>query len=405
MSRSSLDSDRPRRRRAADNIGILLATTRVSVVTMKKNSHIPYGRQTIDSNDIKAVVKVLKSDWLTQGPAVKQFEESLAKYCGAKYAVAVSTGTAALHLAYLVAGLGHGDEVITTPNTFAATSNMILAVGAKPVFCDIRLDNHNIDEEKIEKLITPKTKAIVPVHFAGHPCDMGKILALAKKHNLIVIEDACHALGASYKNKKIGSIGDMSVFSFHPVKSITTGEGGAILTNNPELHKKLTHLRTHGITKDENGFNVMTALGYNYRITDIQTALGISQLKKLDKFIRARQQVFNTYKKELKNVKEVATPSITKGVVSANHIFVIKIKDPAKRDPLANFLKQNSIGVNFHYPTVYSHPYYRENGYNLLSFQNADLYHASCITLPLYTTLKTNQIKYICSKIKEFFKS
>lgn len=368
-----------------------------------RSIHIPYGRQTIDDDDIKAVVNVLRSDWLTQGPAVKQFEESLAKYCNAKYAIAVSNGTAALHLAYLAADLEKNDEIVTTPNTFAATSNMLLAVGAKPVFCDIRLDNHNIDEAKIEKLITPRTKAIVPVHFGGHPCDMNKIMTLAKKYNLLVIEDACHALGASYKNKKIGGIGDMSIFSFHPVKSITTGEGGAILTNNPEFYKKLTHLRTHGITKDEKGFNVMTALGYNYRITDIQAALGVSQLKKLGKFIKARQQVADAYKKELANIKEIITPSITNGVISANHLFVIRTKDPAKRDALANFLKQNGIGVNFHYPAVYSHPYYRENGYKEVRLANADLYHSSCITLPIYTTLKTSQINYVCNKIKEFF--
>lgn len=368
-----------------------------------KNRIIPYGRQTIDKNDIEAVVRVLRSDWLTQGPAVKQFEESLDKYCNTKYAVAVATGTAALHLAYLAAGLKKGDEIITTPNTFAATSNMLLAVGAKPVFCDIRLDNYNLDETKIEALITPRTKAIVPVHFAGHPCDMDKIINIAKKYNLIVIEDACHALGASYKNKKVGGIGDMSVFSFHPVKSITTGEGGAILTNDPDYYKKLMHLRTHGINKDENGFNVMTALGYNYRITDIQTALGTSQLKKIDKFIKARQKVFDTYKKELKNVKEIATPLITKGALSANHIFVVRTKDPTKRNGLANFLKQNGIGINFHYPMVYSHPYYRKNGYSNLALKNADLYHNTCITLPLYVTLKTNEIKYICDKIKKFF--
>ncbi|MBI2676549.1 MAG: UDP-4-amino-4,6-dideoxy-N-acetyl-beta-L-altrosamine transaminase [Candidatus Yanofskybacteria bacterium] len=364
---------------------------------------IPYGRQVIDESDIKAVVKVLRSDWLTQGPAVRQFEESLAKYCNAEYAVAVSNGTAALHLAYLAAGLKAGDEVITTPNTFAATTNMLLAIGAKPVFCDIRLDNYNIDESKIETLITPKTKAIVPVHFGGHPCNMDKILSLAKRHNLLVIEDACHALGASYKNKKIGGIGDMSVFSFHPVKSITTGEGGAILTNSQDFYKKLLHLRTHGITKDADGFNVMTALGYNYRITDIQTALGISQLKKLGKFVKARQQVFNSYKTELASVKEISTPSISKNTVSANHLFVIRTKDPVKRNPLANFLKQNDIGVNFHYPMVYSHPYYRENGYQNVTLKNADLYHNSCITLPLYATLKIPEIKYICKKIKKFF--
>ncbi len=369
-----------------------------------KSIFIPYGRQSVDDNDIKAVVKVLRSDWLTQGPAVRQFEESLAKYCGAKYAVAVSNGTAALHLAYLAAGLSAGDEVITTPNTFVATTNMLLTIGAKPVFCDIRLDNYNLDETKIEELITPRTKAVVPVHFGGHPCDMTKILSIAKKHNLLVVEDACHALGASYKKKKVGGIGDMTIFSFHPVKSITTGEGGAILTNNPDFYKKLAHLRTHGITKDSNGFNVMTALGYNYRITDIQTALGISQLKKLDKFVKTRQRVHDIYRKELADVKEISIPSMSNGIISSNHLFVIRTKDPAKRNPLAEFLKQNGVGVNFHYPTVYSHPYYRENGYHGLTLKNADIYHNSCITLPLYATLKTNQIKYVCDKIKEFFK-
>ncbi|MEK7173425.1 MAG: aminotransferase class I/II-fold pyridoxal phosphate-dependent enzyme, partial [Patescibacteria group bacterium] len=187
---------------------------------------IPYGHQSIDVGDIRAVAGVLKSDWLTQGPKVAEFEKALAKYCGAKFAVAVSSGTAALHLAYLVAGIGKGDEVITSPNTFVATTNMMLAVGAKPVFCDIRKDTYNIDETKIENLITPRTKAIVPVHFAGHPCEMDEILKIAKRNKLVVIEDACHALGAKYKNKKIGSLSDMTVFSFHPVKVITTGEGG-----------------------------------------------------------------------------------------------------------------------------------------------------------------------------------
>src|SRR3989338_4046300 len=366
---------------------------------------IPYGRQTIDNDDIKAVVSVLRSDWLTQGPTVSKFEDSLARYCNAKHAVAVSSGTAALHLAYLAAGLGSGDEIITTPNTFVATSNMLLAVDAKPVFCDIRLDNYNLDETKIEKFITSKTKAIVPVHFGGQSCEMDTILKIAKKHNLLVIEDACHALGASYNNKKIGSMGDMTVFSFHPVKSITTGEGGAILTNNPEFYKKLAHLRTHGIIKDEKGFNVMTALGYNYRITDIQTALGVSQLKKLDKFVKARQKAFNIYRTELANVKEILIPSINPNTVSSNHLFVIRTKDSTKRDPLASFLKQNGIGVNFHYPTVYSHPYYRENGHRNITLKNADLYHNSCITLPLYVSLTKKQVKYVCNAIKQFFKA
>jgi len=243
---------------------------------------IPYGHQYLDLKDTLSVIKTLWSNWLTQGPTGPDFEKALAKIVGARYAVVVSSGTAALHLAYLASKLKAGDEVITTPNTFVATSNMLLALGVKPVFCDIREDNSNIDESKIESLITEKTKAIVPVHFAGHPCVMEKIWDIAYRHNLIVIEDAAHALGAYYKNQPIGGgKSSMTIFSFHPVKSITTGEGGAIVTNSQELYEKLKLLRSHGVKKDEQGFNIMTDLGFNYRLSDINSALGISQLKKL----------------------------------------------------------------------------------------------------------------------------
>jgi len=366
---------------------------------------IPYGHQKIDRNDIKEVIKVLKSDWLTQGPKVLEFEKALAKYGGAKYAVAVSSGTAALHLAYLVAGLQKGDEAITTPNTFVATSNMMLAVGAKPVFCDIRLDTYNIDEAKIEKLIIARTKAIVPVHFAGQPCEMEKIKKIAKKYKLAVIEDACHALGAKYKGKKIGGCqySDMAVFSFHPVKSITTGEGGAILTNSKEYYKKLMSLRSHGIHKDEKGKNVMTELGYNYRMTDIQAALGISQLKKLDKFIKARRQVVKWYEKELKGIKEIILPEEVADNYSSWHIYVIRTKKIKDRDKLAKYLKGREVGVNFHYPAVYSHPYYRENGFKNFKLESEEVYQASCITLPCYPQLKKNEVEYIVKVIKKYF--
>lgn len=365
---------------------------------------IPYGRQSISKKDIAEVVKVLKSDWLTQGPKIREFESALAKYCNAKYAVAVSNGTAALHLAYLAADLKKGDEVITTPNTFVATSNMLLAIGAKPVFCDIRIDSYNMDEKEIEKHITKQTKAIVPVHFAGQPCEMNKILSIAKKNNLLVIDDACHALGASYNNKKIGGIGDMSIFSFHPVKSITTGEGGAILTNNEDLYKKLAHLRTHGIKKDEAGFNVMTELGYNYRLTDIQAALGFSQLKQLDKFVEKRHGVVSWYNKYLSDVKQISLPVESPNTHSAWHIYVIRTQDQKTRNGLANFLKENGIGVNFHYPSVYSHPYYRKAGYAKTKLVNEEVYHNTCITLPLFPSLSKKDVKYVSDKIKQFYK-
>lgn len=366
---------------------------------------IPYGKQFIDKSDINEVVRVLKSNWLTQGLKVLEFEKALAKYCGVKYAVAVSNGTAALHLAYLAVGLKAGDEVITTPNTFAATANMILAVGAKPVFCDIRLDTYNINEDKIEKLISNKTKAIVPVHFAGQGCEMDKIKKIARKYKLIVIEDACHALGGKEGGKKIGSCryGDLTIFSFHPVKSITTGEGGAIITNNKKFYEKILSLRSHGIHKDKNGKNVMTKLGFNYRLTDIQCALGVSQLRKLDNFIKKRRQVVKMYEKELKDLKEIILPKELKGNFSAWHIYVIRIAKEKDRDGLMRYLKDNGVGVNFHYPAVYSHPYYRKIGYKNLKLKNTEEYHSSCLTLPCHTRLTKNDIKYIAGKIKQYF--
>ena len=367
---------------------------------------IPYSRQWIDEKDIGAVNKVLRSDLITQGRVVPEFERSIARYCGAKYAVVVSNGTTALHLAYLAAGLKKGDEVITTPNTFAATSNMVLAVGAKPVFCDIRSDTWNINESKIERLITSKTKAVVPVHFAGHPCEMGEIYKVARRHKLFVIEDACHALGARHKKSRIGDcrFSDMAVFSFHPVKTITTGEGGAILTNNKKLYEKILLLRNHGIKKDANGFNVMTELGYNYRMTDIQAALGLSQMKKLDKFLRDRIGVAERYDRVLADIPEIQLPAKLPGNYSGWHIYVIHLKNAKLRQPLAEFLKRSGIGVNFHYPQVYSHPHYRQMGYRT-RLKNADIHHAACLTLPCYPGLGGSDIDRVAGLIKKFFLS
>lgn len=364
---------------------------------------IPYGKQQIDREDINSVVSVLKSDFLTQGPQIQEFEKKLANYCNSKFAVAVCNGTAALSLAYSVANIDSGDEVITTPNTFVATSNMLLALGAKPVFCDIRLDTYNIDENKIEKLITKKTKAIVPVHFAGHPCEMETILKIAKKHRLVVIEDAAHALGAKYKNKKIGSISDMTTFSFHPVKSITTGEGGAILTNNISFYRKLVSLRSHGIKKNEIGKNVMTELGFNYRLSDIHAALGISQLNKLDSFIRRRAEATKWYEQELTDCSKIIQPIQSASHTSAWHLYVIRTTNPHHRDKLAVYLKNKGIGVNFHYPAVYSHPYYQNNGYREIKLANAETYQNSCLTLPLHPSLKRSDVKYIAQQIKNFY--
>ncbi len=365
---------------------------------------IPYGSQSIDRNDVQAVTTTLKSKWLTQGPKVQEFENGLANYCGVKYAVAASSGTAALHLAYLAAGLKKGDEVITTPNTFVATTNMLLVLGAKPVFGDIRLDTYNLDESKIAKLITKKTKAIVPVDFAGQPCEYQKIRSLAKKHKLLIIADACHALGASYQGEKIGGFADLTVFSFHPVKSITTGEGGAVLTNHKNFYDQLLLLRSHGVEKDQNGFNVMTKLGFNYRLTDIQTALGLSQLKKLDRFIAKRRQVVGWYRKYLNDCQEIVLPAEFPDSRSAWHIFVIRVKNVKDRLPLYNFLKQNGVGVNFHYPTVYSQPYYQKLDFKIKNCPKADHYSQTAMTLPLYPNLKQTKVKYIVNVIKQYYR-
>ena len=299
-----------------------------------------------------------------------------------------------------------GDEVITTPNTFVATSNMMLAVGARPVFCDIRNDTYNLDERKIEKLITSKTKAIVPVHFAGHPCEMEIIFKIADKHKLLIIEDACHALGASYKKFKIGSCkySDAAVFSFHPVKPITTGEGGAITTNDKKHYEKLLLLRSHGVKKDKDGFNVMTELGYNYRLTDIQAALGESQLDKLNSFIKKRKKAVIWYEKLLGSVKEIILPKESQNISSGWHIYVVRIKRKEDRLPLYKYLLEKGVGINFHYPAVYSHPYYQKIGYGKVRLNNMEEYSGSCLTLPCYAKLKYSEIKYIADLIKKFFK-
>ena len=310
-----------------------------------------------------------------------------------------------MHLAYLALGLKNGDEAVTTPNTFAATANMILAVGAKPVFSDIRLDTYNIDENKIASCITKRTKVIVPVHVAGQSCDMKKISTLAKKHRLSVIEDACHALGAKHRDFRVGACrySDMAVFSFHPVKSITTGEGGAVLTNSKKLYDRLITLRNHGIHKNKAGKNVMTDLGYNYRMTDIQAVLGSSQLPKINSFIRGRNRVAGWYEKFLSDSKNVLLPKVLPGNYSAWHIYVVRVLNPKYRDKLATFLKKNGVGANFHYPAVYSHPYYRANGYKNTRLENEEKYHNSCLTLPCYPGLAKSDVLKIAGLVSKFF--
>ncbi len=373
---------------------------------------IPYGHHWIDENDINEVVKVLKSDWITQGLKVKEFENALCKYTGAKYAVVVSSGTAALHVACLAAGIKSGDEVVTSPITFAASANCISYCGGTPVFADIQEDTVNIDPEEIKKKINQKTKAIIPVHFAGHPCDLEEIKRIAKKHNLLVIEDAAHALGAEYKSSKIGSCkySDMTIFSFHPVKHVTTGEGGAVLTNRGDLYERLLLLRNHGITKDKkkmehcNGswYYEMQELGFNYRLTDFQCALGISQLRKLEKFLSRRREIVNIYNKELSKVGEVILPVEKPYIKSSWHIYYIRLKDSQGRKNLFEKLRKYNIGVQVHYIPVHLQPYYRENfGYKVGDYPKAEEYYKPTITLPLYPKMMDSEIQYVIDTFKK----
>lgn len=371
--------------------------------------YIPYGRQNINEDDINAVVEVLKSDFLTTGPKIAEFEEKFADYVGAKYAVAVSNGTAALHIACLAAGLKEGDEVITTPITFAASANCALYCGARPVFADIDSVTYNIDYREIEKHITSRTKAIIPVHYTGQPCDMDEIHKIAEKYNLFVIEDAAHAVGAEYKGRKIGSLSDMTEFSFHPVKHITCGEGGIVTTNNEKLYEKLKLYRTHGITRntaemsrqDGPWYYEQIDLGFNYRITDFQAALGISQLSRVDLFLKRRREIAARYDGAFKNVPGITIPSQMEGTRSAYHLYVIRVDKKIRRE-LFEYLRACNIGVNVHYIPVYTFPYYREHGYMNVKCANAEELYSSIISLPIFYDLTDAEQDYVIDKIISF---
>jgi perosamine synthetase len=377
-----------------------------------RNRYLPYGRQQIDEEDIHAVVNVLRSDYLTTGPVIQQFEEEMAKYTGSKYAVSFSNGTAALHAACFAAGISAGDEVITTPMTFAATANSVLYQGGKPIFVDIDPDTYNLDPALIKQKITKKTKAIIPVHFTGQPAEMDVILEIARDHNLIVIEDAAHALGATYKDRKIGSIGDMTMFSFHPVKHITSGEGGMITTSREDLYNKLLQFRTHGITREsvemyENHgpwYYEMQFLGFNYRITDIQSALGLSQLKKVNQFIEKRKSLVQLYQKELQKIGELQLPYQLPHVESSWHILVVKLnleKLNGGRKEIFEALQKENIGVNVHYLPVHLHPFYRSLGYRRGTCPIAENCYEEFITLPLYPGMNEQDVMDVVAAVKK----
>jgi UDP-4-amino-4,6-dideoxy-N-acetyl-beta-L-altrosamine transaminase len=368
-----------------------------------RDSLLPYGKQWISEEDVEAVAQILRGDFLTTGPAVEQFERSVASYVGVNYAVAFANGTAALHGAVFAAGITEGDEVITTPMTFAASANCVLYQKGCPVFADIAPLTGNIDPATIEDLITSKTRAIIPVDYTGRPVEIDKIRRIAEKYGLIIIEDAAHAFGASFKGVRVGTLSGMTMFSFHPVKHITTGEGGIIVTNSVEYYEKLRLFRSHGIIKEpcklskNEGpwYHEMQCLGYNYRMTDIQAALGISQLRKSDDFLMRRRQLVNQYREGLASLEGVFLPPQDVADVSSWHLFVIQLeleKIMVGRRDVFEALRAENIGVNVHYIPVYHHPYYTSLDYRPKCPQ-VERFYERIITLPLFPAMRDQDIR------------
>ncbi len=363
--------------------------------TPVRSTLLSYGRQSIDEEDIQAVVGVLRSDWLTTGPKVGEFEGALAATVGAKHAVSFSSGTAALHAAVFAAGITEDDEAITSPMTFCATANAVLHHGATAVFADVSADTLNIDPAQVEKRITRYTRAILPVDYAGHPADLDPIMAIAERYGLVVIEDACHALGARYRGQPVGSIAHMTVFSFHPVKHITTGEGGMVTTNDADFARRLRLFRNHGISSDARDRQTngqwhyeMVALGLNYRLTDIGCALGLNQLRKLSSNLMRRREIAARYTSAFSALPSVITPATRENIDPAWHLYPIRLSNNGTtldRGEVFRALRAENIGVNVHYIPVHLHPYYRDRfGMKPGSFPVAEAAYDCLISLPMF---------------------
>lgn len=363
--------------------------------TPVRKTLLPYGRQSIDEDDVQAVVDTLRSDWLTTGPKVPEFEEAFAAWVGARYAVSFSSGTAALHGAAFAAGIGPGDEAITTPLTFAATANCVLYQNGTPVFADVAPHTLNLDPERVAAAISARTKALLPVDYAGHPADLDAMLEIAERHGLVVIEDACHALGAEYKARRVGSIAHMTVFSFHPVKHLTTGEGGMVTTDNAAYADALRKFRNHGISSGARDRQQagqwhydMVLLGYNYRLTDVACALGLSQLRKLEANLKRRREIAARYTAVFREMAGVCAPAVHEVALPAWHLYPIRLeldRLSAGRAEIFRALRAENIGVNVHYIPVHLHPYYRERfGYRGGEFPIAENAYESLISLPMF---------------------
>lgn len=379
-----------------------------------------YGRQSIDDADIKAVTDTLRSPYITCGPKVKELENKLCEYTGAKFAVAVSNGTAALHCACIAAGIGKGDEVITTPLTFAASSNCVLYCGGKPVFADINPETYNIDPESIRACITEKTKAVIAVDFTGQAVEHDKIRKICDEYGLIFIEDAAHAIGTEYNGKKVGSLADMTCFSFHPVKTVTCGEGGAVLTNSDDFYKKLVLAHTHGITHDEcqmmeaphegPWYYEQISLGYNYRLTDFQAALLCSQLNKLDSFKKARQCIVDRYNKAFSDIPEIIVQKEITESDTCRHLYIIRLRLDmlnCTRRQFFDAMSAENVQCQIHYVPVYWFPYYQQAGYKKGICKEAEDVYAGIMSIPLYPSMSDQDVSDVIHavvKIVDYYK-
>jgi len=379
--------------------------------TPVRKTLLPYGRQSLDDCDIQSVVEVLKSEWLTTGPKVGAFEEALADRVGARFAVSYSSGTAALHGAAFAAGLERGDEAITTPMTFCATANCVLYQGARPVFADVCEDTLNLDPDEVSSKICSHTKAMIAVDYAGHPAALDELKQMATRSGAVLIEDACHALGAEFHGRRVGSLADMTVFSFHPVKHVTSGEGGMVTTDNAWFAERLRHFRNHGISSEarqrqESGqwFYEMVALGFNYRLTDIGCALGLSQLRKLETNLLRRREIAAQYAGEFANLP-LLLPVVREGVAPAWHLYPIRLKlelFSAGRGEIFRALRAENIGVSVHYIPVHRHPYYRERfPENPGTLPVAERAYEQLISLPMFHSMTPEDVEDVIHAVRK----
>lgn len=388
--------------------------------TPVRKEKIYYGRQWIDESDILAVEEVLRSDYITCGPKVEELENALCKYTGAKHSVVVNSGTSALHCACMAAGIGPGDEVITTPLTFAASANCVLYCSGKPVFADVNPHTYNIDPDSIEKHITEKTKAVIAVDFTGQAVEIDRIKEICDKHHLIFIEDAAHSIGTKYKGKEVGSLADMTCFSFHPVKTVTAGEGGAVLTNDDGFYQKLVLAHAHGITHDESlmeeaphegpWYYEMISLGYNYRMTDFQAALLLSQLKKIEDFKKRRQEIVKLYNEAFSNIPEIIVQEEIKESDTCRHLYIIRLdldKLDCTRREFFDAMSAENVQPQIHYVPVYWFPYYKHLGYERGLCPVAEDIYKGIMSIPLYpkmTDQDVDDVIHAVKKIVEFYR-